>query len=97
MSVIMKQANIIFILMLFIATSVSSFAAPEPTNPKQQTPWKLYVKGYKQVYVVTDGFEGDKIKDGKKKSWRLVNGWKNSDLPWSYKLNQDKMYKSHAF
>ena len=53
---------------------------------------QLWGKGYKQVYVVTDGFEGDKIKEGKKKHWRLVNGWKNSDLPWSYKLNKDKMY-----
>lgn len=49
-------------------------------------------KGYKQVYVVTDGFEGDTVKEGPKKNWRLVNGWKNSDLPWSYKLNQQKMF-----
>ena len=49
-------------------------------------------KGYKQVYVVTDGFEGDTVKEGPKRNWRLVNGWKNSDLPWSYKLNQLKMY-----
>ena len=49
-------------------------------------------KGYKQVYVVTDGFEGGKIKDGDRKNWRLKNGWKNSGLPWSYKLNKEKMY-----
>ena len=49
-------------------------------------------KGYKQVYVVTDGFEGETIKEGPKKNWRLVNGWKNADLPWSYKLNKAKMY-----
>jgi rhodanese-related sulfurtransferase len=49
-------------------------------------------KGYKQVYVVTDGFEGDTIKDGDKKNWRLVNGWKNAGLPWSYSLNKAKMY-----
>ncbi|WP_321393458.1 rhodanese-like domain-containing protein [uncultured Desulfuromusa sp.] len=49
-------------------------------------------KGYKQIYVVTDGFEGDKIKDGERKNWRLKNGWKNSGLPWSYKLNKEKMY-----
>lgn len=49
-------------------------------------------KGYKQVYVVTDGFEGDTVKEGPKKNWRLVNGWKNSDLPWSYKLTREKMY-----
>jgi rhodanese-related sulfurtransferase len=49
-------------------------------------------KGYKQIYVVTDGFEGDKITDGERKNWRLKNGWKNSGLPWSYKLNKEKMY-----
>ena len=49
-------------------------------------------KGYKQVFVVTDGFEGETIKEGPKKNWRLVNGWKNADLPWSYKLNKAKMY-----
>ncbi len=51
-------------------------------------------KGYKQVYVVTDGFEGGKIKEGERKNWRLKNGWKNSGLPWSYKLNKEKMYFS---
>lgn len=49
-------------------------------------------KGYKQVYVVTDGFEGGKIKEGERKNWRLKDGWKNSGLPWSYKLNKEKMY-----
>jgi len=49
-------------------------------------------KGYKNVYVVTDGFEGGKIKKGDKKNWRLKNGWKNAGLPWSYKLNKDKMF-----
>lgn len=47
-------------------------------------------KGYSQVYVVTDGFEGETIKDGEKKNWRLVNGWKNAGLPWSYSLNKAK-------
>lgn len=47
-------------------------------------------KGYKRVYVVTDGFEGETVKDGEKKNWRLVNGWKNSGLPWSYTLNKAK-------
>ncbi len=55
---------------------------------------KLWGKGYKQVYVVTDGFEGGTVKKGDRKNWRLKNGWKNSGLPWSYKLNIDKMYKT---
>lgn len=49
-------------------------------------------KGYTTVYVVTDGFEGTKIKDGDKKGWRLVNGWKNSGQSWGYKLVKEKMY-----
>lgn len=54
---------------------------------------QLWGKGYEQVYVVTDGFEGGKIKEGERKNWRLKNGWKNSNLPWSYKLNKAKMYQ----
>ncbi len=44
--------------------------------------------GFTNVYSVVDGFEGDKAKNGK----RILNGWKNSDLPWSYKLDKQKMY-----
>lgn len=47
-------------------------------------------KGYTQVYVVTDGFEGGTVKEGDKKNWRLVDGWKNSGLPWGYTLNKAK-------
>jgi len=53
-------------------------------------------KGYKNIYVVTDGFEGGKVKDGEKKNWRLKNGWKNAGLSWGYKLNKDKMYMPSA-
>jgi len=49
-------------------------------------------KGYRQVHVVVDGFEGGTVKDGERRNWRLVDGWKNSGLPWSYRLNRDKMY-----
>lgn len=52
----------------------------------------LHGKGYERVYVVVDGFEGGTVKDGPKKNWRLVDGWKNSGLPWSYKLDKEKMY-----
>jgi len=55
---------------------------------------KLWAKAYTKVYVVTDGFEGSKIKKGEQKNWRLVNGWKNSNLPWSYKLNKEKVFFS---
>ena len=48
--------------------------------------------GYKKVFTIIDGFEGDKAKQGKQKGQRVVNGWKNSDQPWSYKLDKNKMY-----
>jgi len=48
--------------------------------------------GYTKVYSVVDGFEGDKAKDGENKGKRTVNGWKNANLPWDYKMDKDKMY-----
>lgn len=48
--------------------------------------------GYTKVYTVVDGYEGDKTKEGSNKGQRVVNGWKNSDLPWTYKLDKSKMY-----
>lgn len=44
--------------------------------------------GYKNIYTVVDGYEGDLSKEGA----RTVNGWKNSNLPWSYKLDKNKIY-----
>ena len=49
---------------------------------------RLADDGYTQVWSVVDGFEGDMGKDGR----RSVNGWKNVGLPWSYKLDRDRMY-----
>jgi len=44
--------------------------------------------GYSNVYTVYDGFEGDKSKEDR----RNVNGWKNANLPWGYKLDQQRAY-----
>jgi rhodanese-related sulfurtransferase len=49
--------------------------------------------GFKKVYSVVDGFEGDLAADGPKAGQRVVNGWKNAGLPWTYKLDKAKMYK----
>lgn len=49
--------------------------------------------GFKKVYSVVDGFEGDLASDGPKSGQRAVNGWKNAGLAWSYKLDKAKMYK----
>lgn len=48
--------------------------------------------GFKRAYTVIDGFEGDTAKDGERKGQRVVNGWKNAQLPWGYKLDKRKMY-----
>jgi rhodanese-related sulfurtransferase len=49
--------------------------------------------GFKNVYSVIDGYEGDLSKDGPKVGQRAVNGWKNTGLPWTYQLEKEKMYK----
>ncbi len=43
---------------------------------------------YSKLYTVVDGFEGDKATKGENKGKRVVNGWKNAGLPWSYKLDR---------
>ena len=45
--------------------------------------------GYKNVYNITDGFEGDMVKDEGSAFYekRMVNGWKNSGAPWTYALD----------
>lgn len=52
----------------------------------------LAEQGYTKVYTVIDGYEGDVAKDGPNAGKRVVNGWKNSGLPWTYKLDKDKLY-----
>lgn len=48
--------------------------------------------GYNQVYSLIDGYEGDKAKDGPDKGRRLVNGWRNAGLEWSYKETAEQVY-----
>ena len=49
---------------------------------------KLAKEGFTNIYTIVDGFEGDKDKEGK----RTVNGWINSGIPWTYKLNPKLVY-----
>lgn len=62
-------------------------------------PWAakaLYKAGFTQVYTQVEGFEGKKAKEGPNKGKRVVNGWKNEGLPWSYNLLPEKMYFNFA-
>ncbi len=52
----------------------------------------LTEQGYSKVYSVIDGFEGDAVAEGPQAGQRLLNGWKNAGLPWTYKLDKNKMY-----
>lgn len=52
----------------------------------------LAEQGYSKVYSVIDGFEGDAVAEGPQAGQRVLNGWKNAGLPWTYKLDKNKMY-----
>ncbi|MBF0587964.1 MAG: sulfurtransferase [Magnetococcales bacterium] len=52
----------------------------------------LYSAGIKNVYTVVDGYEGDTAKAGPMRGMRVVNGWKNSGMPWTYRLKQEHIY-----
>ena len=54
---------------------------------------KLAEAGFRNVYNITDGFEGDAVKnpDSVFDGQRLVNGWKNSVLPWTYQVDPARM------
>ncbi len=50
--------------------------------------------GFKTAYSITDGFEGDRIKDPSSPFYgkRFKNGWKNSDIPWTDKLSPELIW-----
>jgi len=54
---------------------------------------RLAEAGFTNVYNITDGMEGDKVKDPASVylGQRLVNGWKNSGVPWTYQPNPEQM------
>ncbi|PKH59965.1 sulfurtransferase [Halomonas sp. Choline-3u-9] len=49
--------------------------------------------GYSEVYSMTDGFEGEKLKEGNSQGVRAQDGWRNSGLPWSYDINPDVAWR----
>lgn len=49
--------------------------------------------GFTNVHSVPEGFEGDTAKSGPQKGHRVVNGWKNRDLPWGYRLKPTQLSK----
>ena len=49
--------------------------------------------GFKHVYNIVDGMEGDLVEDTDSVflGRRMKNGWKNSGCPWTYKLTPERM------
>ena len=54
---------------------------------------QLAKAGYTHVYNITDGMEGDLVTDPTSTfhGQRMVNGWKNSGMPWTYKVKPDQV------
>ncbi|GEM_PF-5831933 len=49
--------------------------------------------GFPNARYVIDGFQGPAIKEGPQAGFRLLSGWQNSNLPWSPRMNAEKMYR----
>lgn len=49
--------------------------------------------GFSTVYNITDGMEGDMVKDSENLYYmkRMKNGWKNSGIPWTYDINPEQV------
>ncbi len=54
----------------------------------------LRANGFPNARYVVNGFQGGAVKEGPKAGFRLQNGWMNSELPWSMKMNPAKMYRT---
>jgi rhodanese-related sulfurtransferase len=46
--------------------------------------------GFINVFSVKEGFEGQKDKKG----YRSINGWKNSELPYTYQVKKELRYRN---
>ena len=54
----------------------------------------LRANGFPNARYVVKGCQGDAQKDGPQKGLRTLNGWQNNGLPWSAKMNADKIYRA---
>lgn len=54
--------------------------------------------GFKHVYNIIDGMEGDMVNDPASayQGKRMKNGWKNSGIPWTYEVNPDLLWISNG-
>jgi rhodanese-related sulfurtransferase len=50
--------------------------------------------GFSNARFVVNGFQGDRLKEGPHAGMRLSNGWQNAGLPWSSRLDGDKIHRT---
>jgi rhodanese-related sulfurtransferase len=62
-------------------------------NRSAQAVKLLQQAGFRNVYNVSDGMEGELVDDPRSvfRGQRMVNGWKNSGLPWTYDVDPKRM------
>jgi rhodanese-related sulfurtransferase len=53
----------------------------------------LVQAGYTDAWNITDGMEGDLVKDPESEhdGKRMVNGWKNAGLPWTFDIDPERV------
>jgi rhodanese-related sulfurtransferase len=53
----------------------------------------LAAAGFTNAYNILDGMEGSRVHDPESvfDGMRMVNGWKNSGLPWTYEIDPEQM------
>ncbi len=53
----------------------------------------LRENGFPNARFVISGFQGSALKEGPQAGMRIQNGWQNSGLPWSAKMNPEKIHR----
>lgn len=54
----------------------------------------LRANGFPNAHYIVHGFQGDPLQEGPQRGMRLKNGWQNSGLPWSSRMNAQKIYRA---
>lgn len=54
----------------------------------------LQEQGFGNARFVLNGFQGDRLSEGPQAGMRLKNGWQNSGLPWTPRMNAETIYRS---
>ncbi len=53
----------------------------------------LRANGFPNAHYIVHGFQGDALQEGPQRGMRLKNGWQNSGLPWSPRMNAQKIHR----